>query len=435
MQLKTNQQALYGVLQVPSDKSISHRSLMFGAISHGTTTIRHFLRAQDCLSTLQLFRQLGVAIEEKTEDALIVHGKGIEGLHVSDRPLDAENSGTTVRLISGILAGASFETTLIGDRSLSRRPMDRIITPLRKMNADISGKGSQGLLPLVIKPVKALKAIDYEMPVASAQVKSAILFAALQAKGTTTIIEKTPSRNHTEQMIRQFGGQIEQAGKRISLSGGQRLKGSEVNVPGDISSAAFFIAAALLCEKSEIILSNVGINPTRTGLLDVVHQMNGRISQLDVDEENQSATLQIKASELVGTEIGGVIIPRLIDELPIIALLATQAEGTTRIFDAEELKVKETNRIDAVAEELSKLGADIQPTADGLIIHGPTPLRADTPTQVSSHGDHRIGMMLAIAALLVKDGTVILDEADAIAISYPNFFKDLAKLTGENGNE
>lgn len=429
MKLLTNQTKLRGTLQVPADKSISHRSIMFGAISYGETVIHNFLRAQDCLSTLQLFRSLGVEITEEANQTIHIKGKGIEGLRPSTSPLDCGNSGTTVRLVSGILAGAAFSSTLIGDASLSKRPMNRIIDPLVQMNARITGTTEKELLPLKIEPTNQLIPITYEMPIASAQVKSAILFGSLQAKGTTKIVEKTPSRNHTEEMIQQFGGRIQQAGKEITLVGPQKLTGCEVIIPGDISSAAFFIVAGLLCPESEITLTNVGINPTRTGILDVVKQMNGQIKLTEEDPINQSVTIRVKTSELHGIDIGGAIIPRLIDELPVIALLATQAKGTTRIYDAEELKVKETNRIDAVATELTKLGAKIQPTEDGLIIEGPTPLQISQKNQqVSSHKDHRIGMMLQIAALLVEDGEIELAEAEAVAISYPQFFSDLAKL-------
>lgn len=427
MKLLTNQTALRGSLRVPADKSISHRSVMFGAISTGQTTIHHFLRSEDCLSTLNLFKALGVPIREENDGRILIQGQGIKALKEPKTVLDAGNSGTTIRLVSGILAGCSFPTAIKGDASLSRRPMKRIIDPLRQMGALIDGQEENGYPPLTIRPVEELTAIDYEMPIASAQVKSALLFAALSAKGTTTIIEKEPSRNHTEQMIQQFGGKISIDGKKITIPGEQQLCGQEIIVPGDISSAAFFIAAALLCEQSEITLENVGINPTRTGILDVVESMGGKIKQSVIDKENQAADLTIASAKLKGTTIGGAIIPRLIDELPIIALLATQAEGRTVITDAEELKVKETNRIDAVAEELTKLGADITPTEDGMIIEGPTPLHGGT---VSSHGDHRIGMMLQIAALLVQKGEVLLADAEAVNISYPDFFADLKQLTG-----
>jgi 3-phosphoshikimate 1-carboxyvinyltransferase len=427
MKLLTNQTALRGSLRVPADKSISHRSIMFGAISTGQTTIHHFLRSEDCLSTLNLFKALGVPIREESDGRILIQGQGIEALKEPKNVLDAGNSGTTIRLVSGILAGCSFPTTIKGDASLSRRPMKRIIDPLRQMGASIDGQEANGYPPLTIQPVEKLTAIDYEMPIASAQVKSALLFAALSAKGTTTIIEKEPSRNHTEQMIQQFGGKISIDGKKITIPGEQQLYGQEIIVPGDISSAAFFIAAALLCDQSEITLENVGINPTRTGILDVVEAMGGVIKQSVIDKDNQAADLTVASAKLKGTTVGGAIIPRLIDELPIIALLATQAEGRTVITDAEELKVKETNRIDAVAEELTKLGADITPTEDGMIIEGPTPLHGG---KVSSHGDHRIGMMLQIAALLVQEGEVLLADAEAVNISYPDFFADLKQLTG-----
>ena len=277
--------------------------------------------------------------------------------------------------------------------------------------------------PISIQGAK-LSPITYEMPVASAQVKSAIIFAALQAQGTSTIIEKEPSRNHTEQMIKQFGGEIEVSGKTIRVTGPQQLTGQEVIVPGDISSAAFFIVAAAILKNSQVVLKNVGINPTRTGILDVLEAMGGKFELSEIDEANESATITVSSSTLKATIIQGADIPRLIDELPIIALLATQAEGTTIIKDAQELKVKETNRIDATCEELQKLGANIEPTDDGMIIHGPVQLHGE---KVSSRGDHRIGMMLQIAALLTEE-IVELDKAEAVAVSYPHFFEDLASL-------
>ncbi|MDT2523441.1 3-phosphoshikimate 1-carboxyvinyltransferase [Enterococcus raffinosus] len=422
MKLLKNKSGLSGTLTVPADKSISHRSIMFGAISHGKTTVHNFLRAEDCLSTVAVFKALGVTIDDDGE-VISIEGNGFKHLQAPQQILDAGNSGTTMRLVLGILAGQTFHSKIAGDASLNRRPMERVMGPLRMMGGNLQGEQGSEFPPIEIEG-GPLSAITYEMPIASAQVKSAILFAALQAEGLTTIIEKEKSRNHTEEMIKQFGGNISVEDKTITVLGGQQLVGQEVTVPGDISSAAFYLVAATLLADSDLQLKHVGINPTRTGILDVLQEMGADIQEGLVDSQNQAADLQIKAAPLKAVEIKGEIIPRLIDELPVIALAATQAEGTTVIRDAEELKVKETNRIDATAQELNKLGANIETTEDGLIIHGPTPLHGGT---VDSHGDHRIGMMLQIAALLTED-TVELNNPEAINISYPNFFNDLASL-------
>ncbi|MEG0373622.1 MAG: 3-phosphoshikimate 1-carboxyvinyltransferase [Enterococcus sp.] len=422
MKLLSTKKGLNGTLTVPADKSISHRSIMFGAISEGTTRIHNFLRAEDCLSTIAVFKALGVSITEDQRD-IIVEGKGMEALTTANQLLDAGNSGTTMRLVLGMLAGRPFTSEITGDASLNRRPMERVMGPLRQMGAQIQGVKGSEFPPIQIQGQK-LTGITYEMPIASAQVKSAILFAALQAEGTTTIIEKEKSRNHTEEMIKQFGGEINVADRTITLTGGQRLVGQEVSVPGDISSAAFYLVAASILPESQLLLKQVGVNPTRTGILDVLLEMGAEIEQTNVDAQNQAADLAVKTAHLQACEIGGEIIPRLIDELPILALAATQANGTTIIRDAQELKVKETNRIDATAQELNKLGAKIEATDDGLIIHGPTPLHGGA---VDSHGDHRIGMMLQIAALLTGE-VVELNNPEAINISYPNFFTDIAQL-------
>lgn len=424
MKLTTGRPSLRGTLQVPGDKSISHRSIMFGAISSGETRVRGFLRADDCLSTIEVFKNLGVVIEDDGEE-IVIHGKGFAGLTEPKHVLDVGNSGTTIRLSMGILAGQSFAVTLTGDDSIQKRPMNRVMLPLQEMGVVCSGEQGTEFPPIHFKGTANLRPIDYQLPVASAQVKSALLFAALQAKGESVIVEKEETRNHTEEMIRQFGGEITTNGKEIKVTGPQRLVGQCVQVPGDISSAAFFIAAGLLLPNSEVRLENVGLNPTRTGILEVVKEMSGQMAVQETDSVNQLGNVTVQTSSLQSCEIGGGLIPRLIDELPIIALMATQANGTTIIKDAEELKVKETNRIDAVAAELSKLGAKITPTEDGMIIEGGSPLHSG---KVSSHGDHRIGMMLQIAALLVTDGPVELAQADAVSVSYPHFFDDVAKL-------
>ena len=424
MKLTTQSPGLQGTLRVPGDKSISHRSIMFGSLAKGKTTVRDILRGEDVLSTMQVFRDLGVTIEDDGQ-VITIHGVGFDGLKAPQNKLDMGNSGTSIRLISGVLAGQDFEVEMFGDDSLSKRPMDRVTIPLSQMGVTVSGVTDRHLPPLKLRGSKELKPIHYQLPVASAQVKSALIFAALQAQGESVIIEKEKTRNHTEDMIVQFGGQIDVKGKEIRISGGQELVGQEVVVPGDISSAAFWLVAGLIVPNSKIVLENVGINETRTGILDVIQAMGGKITLSQVDEVAKSATITVETSDLQGTEIAGEIIPRLIDELPIIALLATQANGTTVIRDAEELKVKETDRIQVVADALNSMGANITPTDDGMIIIGKTPLHGAT---INTFGDHRIGMMTAVAALLVQDGEVELERAEAINTSYPSFFADLEGL-------
>ena len=424
MKLSTNVRGLKGRIRVPGDKSISHRSIIFGSLAKGVTTVRDILRGEDVLSTMQVFRDLGVQIEDDG-NLVKIHGVGFEGLQAPKNRLDMGNSGTSIRLISGVLAGQDFEAEMFGDDSLSKRPMDRVTIPLRQMGVEIAGRTERDLPPLKMKGSRELQPIHYQLPVASAQVKSALIFAALQAQGESVIIEKEITRNHTEDMIAQFGGQIEVKGKEIRIQGGQEFTAQEVTVPGDISSAAFWLVAGLIVPDSKIILENVGINETRTGILEVIEAMGGRMTLSDVDPVAKSATITVETSELKGTEIGGEIIPRLIDELPIIALLATQAQGRTVIRDAEELKVKETDRIQVVADALNSMGAAITPTEDGMIIEGKTPLHG---AQVNTFGDHRIGMMTAIAALLAQSGQVELERSEAIKTSYPSFFRDLEGL-------
>ncbi|MFK4956911.1 3-phosphoshikimate 1-carboxyvinyltransferase [Lactococcus garvieae] len=432
MKLEIKAKSLTGKLTVPGDKSISHRSIMFGAISHGQTKVKHILRAEDVTATMQAFQALGVKIEDK-DGIIYIQGQGFEGLQPAKKPLDMGNSGTSMRLMSGILAGLNFETKLIGDASLSRRPMDRIAQPLKLMGAKISGQGEACLPPLEIQG-RQLQSIHYQLPVASAQVKSALIFAALQIKSNqvSEIVEKAVTRNHTEEMLQQFGGELTVSGKHIRIRGGQKLEGQEITVPGDISSAAFWIVAALIIPGSNIELQNVGINATRTGILDVVTAMGGKVEI--TNQTAIAATLKIWYSPLTATQISGDVIPRLIDELPIIALLATQAEGETVIADAEELRIKETDRISVVADILTAMGADVTPTADGMRIRGKTNLHAPHKA-IDTHGDHRIGMMTAIAALLVQEGEVVLEGSQAIKTSYPTFFEDLKALLGTSKEE
>lgn len=424
-ELMIDANALEGSITIPGDKSISHRAIMFAAIAKGTTKIEGFLYAEDCISTMNIFRDLGVQIDEEPDGSVIVHGKGIDGLTAPEKALDAGNSGTTMRLLAGLFAGFPFKIKMIGDESLSKRPMNRVMLPLRQMGASISGSEGSEFAPLYIQPVDHLNAIEYDMPVASAQVKSSILLAGLSAEGTTVIHEKERSRDHTENMLKNFGVDLRVEDKDIYLKGGQTLTATDITVPADISSAAFFIVAALLVKGSKLNMPNVGLNPTRAGIIEVLEDMGANI-ETNLHEGGLSGDLTVYASDLKATEFGGDIIPTLIDEIPIIALAATQAEGKTIIRNAEELKVKETDRIKVTAQELNKMGANIEETEDGMIITGPTPLLA---AEVDSYGDHRIGMMLQVAALLVKEGTVQLARPEAVNISFPSFFDDLAALS------
>jgi 3-phosphoshikimate 1-carboxyvinyltransferase len=423
LKLTKPEQGLNGELQVPGDKSISHRAVMFGAVAEGKTKIHNFLMGEDCLSTISCFRKLGVDIELK-EDVVVVDGNGWDSLSEPTEVLDTGNSGTTTRLMMGILAGRPFHSVMIGDESIAKRPMKRVTDPLKLFGTAIDGRDEGNFTPLSIRG-GSLKAIQYSLPVASAQVKSAILLAGLQAEGVTEIIEPQRTRDHTEKMILEFGGEIERQEDTIMLRGGQVLSGTEVYVPGDISSAAFFMTAAAIVKGSSITLKNVGLNETRTGIIEVMKRMGAKMEIMEKTASGERiGDILVETSELNGVEIGGDLIPTLIDEIPVIALLATQAKGTTIIKDAEELKVKETNRIDAVVQELKKLGADITATDDGMIIKGAKSLKG---SEVHSWGDHRIGMTLAVASL-ITDSPVYLEDAEAIKISYPQFFEDLNML-------
>ena len=415
---------LEGTISIPGDKSISHRSVMFGSIATGTTNITNFLAGEDCLSTIACFRELGVSIKQEGT-SVEIHGNGLSQLNEPTRVLDVGNSGTTIRLMLGILAGLPFHVSLQGDDSIEKRPMKRVTGPLSQMGDKIDGRQNGTYCPLSIRGGN-LEAIDYQSPVASAQVKSAILLAGLQAKGTTSVTEPSKSRDHTERMLQAFGVDVVEEGNKVSITGGQELKATTIEVPGDISSAAFFLVSGAITPNSRIVLKNVGINPTRTGIIDILVKMGASISIQNerVQSFERVADLIIETSDLKGTVISGDVIPRAIDEIPIVALAATQATGTTIIKDAQELKVKETNRIDTVVNELRKLGANIEPTEDGMIIHGKTTLHGG---EVDSHGDHRIGMMLAIANL-ITDSDVTLNRKEAINVSYPTFFEDLQSL-------
>ncbi|WP_088050455.1 3-phosphoshikimate 1-carboxyvinyltransferase [Virgibacillus dakarensis] len=422
-ELEPSHKPLSGVVEVPGDKSISHRSVIFGAISSGVTTVRNFLDGEDCLRTVAIFQALGVTIE-KTDTTLVIRGRGLDSLSEPVEPLYFGNSGTTARLMIGLLSGLPFFTTVYGDPSLTKRPMDRVLIPTKQMGAVFDGRENGNYLPLAIRGGR-LKGISYTLPVKSAQVKSAVLLAGLLAEGTTEVIEQTRTRDHTENMLQAFGADVKQHGGVISITGNQKLQATDIYVPGDISSASFFFAAASIVPGSELTIKNVGLNETRTGILDVLQRMGGavEIRNEQITGGETIGDVTIAYSKLNSIIIEGDLIPRLIDEIPIIALLATQAEGTTIIRDAEELRYKETDRIAAVMEVLSLLGADIEATKDGMVIHGKTTLHGGN---VRSFHDHRIAMMAAIASLIATDH-VILDDDSSIAISYPGFFTDLEK--------
>lgn len=414
---------LKGELTIPGDKSISHRSIMLGSIARGMTEIHHFLQGADCLSTISCFQKMGVDIENR-QSTVVVHGNGLRGLKKPASFLDCGNSGTTIRLISGILCAQNFPVTLTGDESIQKRPMKRIIEPLTTMGAKIRSQNGNGCAPLIISP-GFLYGIKYRSPVASAQVKSAILLAGLYADGITTVTEPYVSRNHTELMLKRFGATIRTEGTSASVTPVSELYGDKITVPGDISSAAFFIAAGLLVPGSEILIRNTGINPTRDGILKVCRDMGADITLLNQNNSGEpTADILVRSSCLHGTVIEGAIIPTLIDELPVIAVMACLAEGETIIRDAAELKVKESNRIQVMAENLSAMGADVEETSDGMIIRGGRPLHG---TVIDSKLDHRIAMTFAVAGCLAEGETEILG-AECVNISYPGFYQDLAKL-------
>lgn len=421
---------LKGEVTVPGDKSISHRSVMFGSISKGITEIEGFLQGADCLSTIDCFRNMGIHIEN-TPEKIVIHGKGLRGLSASPRWLDVGNSGTTTRLISGILCGQNFDTWLSGDDSLNSRPMKRIMDPLRQMGGNIESVNGNDCAPLHISP-GSLHGIHYHSKVASAQVKSCALLAGLYAEGETRVTEPVLSRNHTELMLSGFGADIraendpDSTASTAIIQPCKELFGQKITVPGDISSAAYFIAAGLIVPDSEILVKNVGINPTRAGILDVVKDMGGDITY--VNERTVSgepvADILVRTSALHGTTVSGPIIPTLIDELPMIAVLAAFAEGTTVIKDAAELKVKETNRIDTVTHNLKAMGGAVTPTDDGMIINGGSAIHG---AALESFLDHRIAMAFAIGAL-AAEGESTMHRSECVDVSYPDFFETLEQL-------
>ena len=425
MEFHKTEKPLRGEITIPGDKSISHRSVMFGAISQGTTEITNFLQGQDCLSTISCFRKMGIEIEN-TSERILVHGRGLHGLTAPTEILDVGNSGTTTRLISGILAGQDFTSELTGDASIQKRPMGRIIKPLSMMDATIESIKGNGCAPLRIS-VHALKGTHYQSPVASAQVKSSILLAGLYADGKTSVTEPALSRNHTEIMLRSFGATVTSEGTTASILPDPDLHGQKIEVPGDISSAAYFIVAALIVPGSEILIKNCGINETRDGILRVCRAMGADITVLNAHTSGGEAVADLLVRytpDLKGCVIEGDIIPTLIDEIPVIAVLAAFADGTTTIRNAEELKVKESNRLDIMVHHLSEMGCDITGTEDGMIINGGKTLQGAV---LDSFLDHRIAMSFAIASLACES-TLTIRRADCVNISYPAFYQDLERL-------
>lgn len=420
----TKVNSLKGELKVPGDKSISHRGVMFGAISEGITELTGFLDGADCRSTIGCFKNMGIDISQES-DHVVIHGNGLHGLTAPKQMLDVGNSGTTTRLISGILAGQSFVSSLNGDESIQKRPMGRIITPLTQMGANIRSIKDNGCAPLEMGGSK-LHAIHYDSPVASAQVKSCVLLAGLYADGVTSVTEPVVSRNHTELMLSGFGAEIKSEGCKASIIGGPKLVGQKIEVPGDISSAAYFIVAGLICQNADLLIKNVNTNPTRAGIIKVAQAMGGNIELLNerIVSGEPVADIHVTTSDLHGCEVSGEIIPALIDEIPVIAVMAACANGTTIIKDAAELKVKESDRIATVTENLKAMGCDITPTDDGMIINGGKQLHG---TIVNTYLDHRIAMSFAIAGL-VADGETTFDNEACCCISYPDFFQTLQQL-------
>ncbi len=411
-------------MAVGADKSISHRALLLGAIAAGTTRITNLLESDDCAATRHALEALGVRVDSPGEE-VVVSGVGTRGLSEPVGPIDCANSGTTMRILAGILAGQSFKTLMTGDDSLRRRPMGRIIEPLRRMGADIGG--THGDLPPLRIDGRRLHSAEHRLEIASAQVKSCLLLAGLLAEGTTVVTEPATSRDHTERMMRHLGARVESRGNTHSVEGGERLVGRDVTVCGDLSSAAFLIVAAMLVPASDVVLPAVGVNPTRAGILDVLRTAGGRV-ELDNEREVSGepvADIHVSTSSLSATDIAGDLVPRLIDEIPVLAVAATQADGTTTIRDAAELRVKESDRVATVVSELRKMGASIEETPDGMIVSGPTRLQGAV---CDSHGDHRLAMSLAVAALLAEGPTTIRG-AECIDVSYPGFEDEISRIS------
>lgn len=413
-----------GEITVPGDKSISHRSIMLGAIANGTTTVRGFLRGGDNMATMGAFRSMGVEINDDGE-TVVIQGKGLHGLAEPGDVIDCGNSGTTIRLITGLLAGQSFFSVVTGDQYLRKRPMKRVVEPLSRMGARILGRNQGSLAPLAISG-GALNAIGYESPVSSAQIKSAIMLAGLYADGETSVREPSLSRDHSERMFRLFGASLEVFNNGVTVKGGVELQGQAIVVPGDISSATFFIVAALITPGSELLIRNVGVNPTRTGAIDILLSMGGNIELLDEREVSGEpvADILVRSSSLKGCAISGSVVPRAIDEFPAICVAAACAEGVTTIREARELRVKETDRITAMATNLRSLGVSVDECEDGMTITGVERLSGGT---VDSFGDHRIAMSLSVAAL-VSSGGITISDTECVSTSFPSFFPLLEKV-------
>jgi 3-phosphoshikimate 1-carboxyvinyltransferase len=422
--VRQSKKPLHGEISVPGDKSIGHRAVIFGSIAHGSSRISNLSGGEDNQRTVQAFKDLGVKISTEG-GTLYIEGKGWEGLTAPKNIIDCGNSGTTMRLLSGVLAGRPFTTILDGDQSLRRRPMQRIIEPLSRMGANLIGREGTGLAPLTINGGK-LKGIEYLMPIASAQVKSAILLAGIQADGATIVEEPQNSRNHTELMIKGFGGEVALDGRRVSIKGGQTLRGNDVRIPGDISSAAFFLVAAALVPGSQVVGRRIGINPTRDGVIEILRRMGADIELLGVTTEagEPVADLKVTGGRLKGVEIGAELVARTIDEYPILTIAAALAEGVTVIDGVKELRFKESDRISAMTEGLRRLGVEIEEREDGMTIRGRETLQGN---KVRSFGDHRIAMSMAIAGLCA-DGGVEIDDAGCVDISFPAFFDLLDEI-------
>lgn len=418
--------SLKGEILIPGDKSISHRAVILGALAQGTTEITHFLQGEDCLSTISCFKKMGIEIENHSQ-VIRIHGKGLDGLTAPEDVLNCNNSGTTTRLLSGILCGQTFASTITGDASIQKRPMKRIMEPLGQMGACIRSIHENGCAPLEITG-SPLKGIHYHSPIASAQVKSSILLAGLYAEGETSVTEPYVSRNHSEIMLSSFGADLRVLDNTVTISPRPRLEGRKIEVPGDISSAAYWIAAGLLVPGSKLLLKNVGINPTRDGILRVVQAMGGSIERLNEKEVcgEKTADLLVHYSPLKATVIEGSLIPTLIDEIPVLAVMAAFAEGTTVIRDAAELKVKESNRIQVIADNLRAMGCQVETTEDGMIITGGHSLKGAV---IDPKGDHRIAMSFAVASLPAAGKMTILNK-ECASVSYPGFYDELYRLLG-----
>jgi 3-phosphoshikimate 1-carboxyvinyltransferase len=419
--------AVKGEISVPGDKSISHRSIIFGSIARGVTTVSGFLRGEDNIATLNAFRAMGITIEDDSV-TLKIHGKGLHGLSEAEDVIDCGNSGTSIRLLTGLLAGQSFFSVLTGDKYLRKRPMKRVVAPLVAMGARIAGRAGGEKAPLGISG-SPLAGISYDSPVASAQVKSAILLAGLYAAGETTVREPHLSRDHSERMLKHFGADIEACGTEVTIRGGHELRAQEIVVPGDISSAAFFMVAGLITPGSELLIKGVGVNPTRTGIIDILSLMGGRITLLNQREVSgePTADILVQASALHGIEISGDLVPRAIDEFPVISVAAAVASGKTVIRDARELRVKETDRIKAMADNLRRAGVTVEEADDGMTVHGAEKFKQ---FHADSCGDHRIAMSMLVAGL-VADGPSTVDDTECIATSFPNFFTLLEQVSAQ----